>query len=172
MTSSIKYLVIGVFSVVAACVAGIWFAYDSTEALDEILPLKKPAVLSKSQASQEKSFNLICEGAVSIPANGFDSPFKTGNQTFVAGIDIDNHTGWYQGSLSISEARKGTATLRGDVVTVNRPALFERYGSMITGEEFTLDRASGAFEQSVTLSDKRRIVLIKAYCGKLTKPPF
>jgi hypothetical protein len=58
------------------------------------------------------------------------------------------------------------------MVTVSRPALFERYGSMITAEEFTLDRASGIFEQSVTLSDKRRIILINAYCGMLIKAPF
>lgn len=170
MSYSTKSVALGALSVIAASIIGIWFAYDSTEPLEAIHSLTTPAVSAKKPRADH--FDLVCEGKIATPVNGFDSPFKIVNQTFIAGIDIANHTGWYQGNFAISEARKGTATTRGNMVTVSRPALFERYGSMITAEEFTLDRASGIFEQSVTLSDKRRIILINAYCGMLIKAPF
>lgn len=121
----------------------------------------------------DRIFTLICEGTNAHPANGFDSPPKTLNQTFFAGINLKEKTGWYQGQIAISETRKGTLVVSqsGDIV-VSRPALFEKYGAMITGEQFTLNRTSGEFIQSVTLNDKRSFVMIKAYCGKLIKPPF
>ncbi len=90
----------------------------------------------------------------------------------LGGLDFDNKTGWYQGQFAISETRKGSLTQEGSVARVSRPALFERFGVMVTGEQFTLDRTTGEFLQSLTLNDNRKIDLIKGYCGKLTKAPF
>ena len=55
---------------------------------------------------------------------------------------------------------------------MSRPALFERYGAMITGEQFTLRRSNGEFVQSLSLLDGRKFDLIKGYCGTLTKAPL
>ena len=138
-----------------------------------MLPSARSGAGEPKTKELDKVFDLICDGTQSIPFDGFDAPAKVVHETFVAGINLKDKTGWYQGQIAISETRKGTLTINesGEII-VGRPALFERYGAMITGEQFTLNRDTGEFIQSVTLSDKRRIVMIKAYCGKMIKAPF
>ena len=165
----------GIAALLAVFGLSAWFGYDSFggNVLSSLVsPIEeKPQEHSKKES--DRIFNLICDGTNALPANGFDAPPRMLNKTFVAGIDLDEKTGWYQGQIALSETRKGTLAVNqsGDIV-VSRPALFERYGAMITAEQFTLNRVTGEFIQSVTLSDKRSIVMIKAYCGKLIKPPF
>ena len=55
---------------------------------------------------------------------------------------------------------------------VRRPAMFQRFGVMVTGEEFTLNRATGEFRQSLNLQDGRTLELMSGYCGKFAKAPF
>ena len=165
----------GIVALLAVFGLSAWFAYDSFggNVLSSLVSPIENKPQEHSRKESDRIFNLICDGTHAFPANGFDAPPRILNQTFVAGINLDDKTGWYQGQLAISETRKGTLAVSqsGDIV-VSRPALFERYGAMITGEQFTLNRVTGEFNQSVTLSDKRSIVMIKAYCGKMIKPPF
>jgi len=90
----------------------------------------------------------------------------------MAQIDFEQKSGWYQGRISISESRAGTLSLMGTRVKVYRPAMFQRFGVMITGEEFVIDRKTGRFEQSLSLSDGRTVKLIKGTCAQVIKPPF
>ena len=60
----------------------------------------------------------------------------------------------------------------GTRLKIYRPAMFQRFGVMITGEEFVLDRKTGVFVQSLNLNDGRNIKLIKGTCAKVIKPPF
>jgi hypothetical protein len=90
----------------------------------------------------------------------------------MAQIDFNQKSGWYQGKIAISESRAGTLTLMGTRVKVYRPAMFQRFGVTISGEEFVIDRKTGRFEQSLSLSDGRTVKLIKGTCAQVIKPPF
>lgn len=90
----------------------------------------------------------------------------------MAQIDFNQKSGWYQGKIAISESRAGTLTLMGTRVKVYRPAMFQRFGVTISGEEFVIDRKNGRFEQSLSLSDGRTVKLIKGTCAQVIKPPF
>ena len=175
MTRTATLWTSGIVALLAIFGLSAWIAYHSFG--ENVMSSRVSPIENKPQEQANKDsdriFNLICEGTNAFPANGFDTPPRMLNQTFVAGINLNDKTGWYQGQIAISETRKGTLAVNqsGDIV-VSRPALFERYGAMITGEKFTLSRITGEFIQSVTLSDKRSIVMIKAYCGKMIKPPF
>lgn len=90
----------------------------------------------------------------------------------MAQIDFEKKSGWYQGRIAISESRSGTLQLVGTRLKVYRPAMFQRFGVMITGEEFVIDRKTGSFVQSLNLKDGRTVKLIKGTCAKVIKPPF
>ena len=90
----------------------------------------------------------------------------------MAQIDLEKKSGWYQGKIAISESRSGTLQLMGTRLKIYRPAMFQRFGVMITGEEFVVDRKTGSFVQSLSLSDGRNVKLIKGTCTKVIKPPF
>jgi len=55
---------------------------------------------------------------------------------------------------------------------VSRPAMFQRFGVMISREEFVVDRSTGAFTQTLSTQDGRSVVLIKGTCAQVQKPPF
>ena len=90
----------------------------------------------------------------------------------MAQVDFEKNSGWYQGKIAISESRAGTLSLMGTRLKIYRPAMFQRFGVMITGEEFVVDRKTGSFVQSLTLKDGRNVKLIKGTCAKVDKPPF
>ena len=50
--------------------------------------------------------------------------------------------------------------------------MFQRFGVSINKEEFSIDRSTGAFEQSLGIQDGRTIKLIRGTCAKVIKPPF
>jgi hypothetical protein len=85
---------------------------------------------------------------------------------------MDKSSGWYQGRLSISESRAGVLSVQGNKFVVSRPAMFQRFGVSINKEEFTVDRTTGAFEQSLGITDGRTVKLIRGTCAKVIKPPF
>lgn len=90
----------------------------------------------------------------------------------MAQVDFEQKSGWYQGKIAISESRAGSLTLIGTQLKIYRPAMFQRFGVMITGEEFVVDRKTGRFVQSLSLNDGRTVKLIKGTCAKVIKPPF
>ena len=127
---------------------------------------------ASASASGKKSLDLICDLKVNMPQSDLSSPRQSYTQIVIANIDFTNLSGWYQGQFAISESRKGSVTMEGSVLHVRRPALFPRFGVMISGEEFTIDRATGAFLQNVSIQDGRTIELMSGFCGKYTKAPF
>ena len=90
----------------------------------------------------------------------------------MAQVDFEKNSGWYQGKIAISESRAGTLSLMGTKLKIYRPAMFQRFGVMITGEEFVVDRKTGSFVQSLSLQDGRTVKLIKGTCAQVIKPPF
>lgn len=90
----------------------------------------------------------------------------------LAQIDLEQRSGWYQGRIAISEGRGGTLTLKGNQFTITRPAMFQRFGTTISQEAFTIDRSTGAFEQSLTIEGGQVVKLIRGTCARVIKPPF
>ncbi|MEY2777107.1 MAG: hypothetical protein RLY30_1205 [Pseudomonadota bacterium] len=88
------------------------------------------------------------------------------------GIDFDRSSGWYDGALAISESRPGTLTVDGDLLKVNRPAMFQRFGAKISGESFTVNRKTGEFQQQLTINTGFELLLIRGQCARLIKAPF
>ena len=130
------------------------------------------AELRADSASGKKPLNLICELKVNMPQSDLSSPRQSHTQMVIANIDFTNLSGWYQGQFAISESRKGSVTTEGSVLHVRRPALFPRFGVMISGEGFTIDRATGEFRQKISIQDGRTIELMSGYCGSYAKAPF
>jgi hypothetical protein len=90
----------------------------------------------------------------------------------MAQIDFEKSSGWYAGRLAIAEGRGGNLTVQGDRLIVSRPAMINRFGTVINREEFVVDRSSGDFVQTISTQDGRNIKLIRGTCAKVIKPPF
>ena len=119
------------------------------------------------------TMDLICElqldldGQLALGINANEP-----SRMALAQIDFERASGWYQGRLSISEGRAGALVSGGSILTVTRPAMFQRFGVTITQESFTIDRSTGAFRQTINIQDGRTISLIRGTCAKVIKPPF
>ena len=132
---------------------------------------------SNSGLSEKRSnkgvLDLICElnldldGQLALGITGAEPARMS-----MAQIDFDKSSGWYQGRIAISESRAGNLSVQGNKLVVSRPAMFQKFGVMISREEFVIDRSTGAFSQSLTLNDGRNVVLIKGTCAQVHKPPF
>lgn len=120
----------------------------------------------------KKSSNFVCEVTVSTPQGSLNSEPKVYSDVMVAGLEPESKSGWYQGEYTISESRKGALRMEGTKAFVSRPAMFERFGQMITQEEFTLDLNDGAFVQTLTFKDGTRRHMLKGICAKFAKAPF
>lgn len=116
--------------------------------------------------------NFFCEVTVSTPKAELRSEPKVHTEFLIAGLDIETKSGWYQGEYSISESRKGALRMEGAKAFVSRPAMFERFGKMITQEEFSLDLKTGSFVQTLTFNDGAQRHMIKGVCAKYFKAPF
>ncbi len=167
-------IAIGV-AVAAVAGAGIWglvamFSKDGGEA---------PAITAgeppRARAGMPSTgvVDLICElhldveGQIALGIKGNEPSRVT-----IAQIDMDKKAGWYQGKISITESRAGSLAVQGNKFVVTRPAMFERFGVMITQEQFTVDRQTGDFVQTLGINDGRQIALIKGTCARVIKPPF
>ena len=128
--------------------------------------LDSPNILGK------KGGNFVCEVTVSTPQGALNSEPKVYSDIMVVGLEPESKSGWYQGEYTISESRKGALRMEGSKAFVSRPAMFERFGQMITQEEFTLDLTDGAFVQTLTFKDGTRRHMLKGICAKFTKAPF
>ncbi len=120
----------------------------------------------------KKGGNFVCEVTVSTPQGALNSEPKVYSDIMVVGLEPEAKSGWYQGEYTISESRKGALRMEGTKAFVSRPAMFERFGQMVTQEEFTLDLSDGAFVQTLTFKDGTRRHMLKGICAKFTKAPF
>ena len=156
---------------VVFCVAG-WVGYESGLVhFDQPVDVPAQSAAAVPQTS-EATITLVCEATHSMPVNGFDAPPRVQTKTIIVGLEFEAKTGWYQGDLVLSEARKGSLTQKDGKILVSRPAMFERFGTMVTGEQFTVVRATGEFQQTLFLKGDRSFDLIKGYCGRLIKAPL
>jgi hypothetical protein len=133
-----------------------------------------PALSSESMPGGNKGVvDLICELELDLDGQlALGIKENEPSRITMAQIDFEKNSGWYQGKIAISESRAGTLSLMGSRMKIYRPAMFQRFGVMITGEEFVVDRKTGSFVQSLSLQDGRNVKLIKGTCAKVIKPPF
>ena len=132
----------------------------------------EPASLRETR-NNKGVMDLICE--LSLDLDGQLTLGITGAEPArmsMAQIDFGKSSGWYQGRIVISESRAGNLSVQGNRLVVSRPAMFQRFGVMISREEFVVDRTTGAFTQTISTQDGRNIVLIKGTCAQVHKPPF
>lgn len=168
-----KNLIIGVVVGILAA-AGAW-GVSLLFSKDAKSPAESEAgmVAAPRAAANGKVIDLICElhldldGQMALGIQGNEPSRIT-----MAQIDLEKNAGWYQGRISISESRAGNLTVQGQKFVVTRPAMFQRFGTTISQEQFTVDRTTGDFVQSLTVQDGRVVKLIKGTCAKVTKPPF
>jgi hypothetical protein len=134
----------------------------------------EPELIAESLPGTSKGvMDLICELNLDLDGQlALGIKENEPSRITMAQIDFDQKSGWYQGTIAISESRSGTLQLMGTRLKIYRPAMFQRFGVMITGEEFVLDRKTGSFVQSLSLKDGRNVKLIKGTCAKVIKPPF
>ena len=126
----------------------------------------------KNNKTPSKMLDLICAVKILMPSAELDSPKNVAVRTLVAGVDSGTKSGWYQGEFAIAENRKGTLTEEGAIFRVKRPAMFRRFGEVILGEEFTVDRTDGSFHQYLEFEGGRKVEFINGFCGKYIKAPF
>jgi hypothetical protein len=148
---------------------GIW---GLVHLMDDKRP--EPDLVAESMPGANKGvMDLICELELDLDGQlALGIKENEPSRITMAQIDFDKNSGWYQGRIAISESRAGTLNLMGTRMKIYRPAMFQRFGVMITGEEFVVDRKTGSFVQSLSLKDGRTVKLIKGTCAKVIKPPF
>jgi hypothetical protein len=148
---------------------GIW---GLVHLMDDKRP--EPDLVTESMPGANKGvMDLICELELDLDGQlALGIKENEPSRITMAQIDFEKNSGWYQGKIAISESRAGTLNLMGTRMKIYRPAMFQRFGVMITGEEFVVDRKTGSFVQSLTLKDGRTVKLIKGTCAKVIKPPF
>jgi hypothetical protein len=148
---------------------GIW---GLVHLMDDKRP--EPVLVAESMPGANKGvMDLICELELDLDGQlALGIKENEPSRITMAQIDFEKNSGWYQGRIAISESRAGTLNLMGTRMKIYRPAMFQRFGVMITGEEFVVDRKTGSFVQSLTLKDGRTVKLIKGTCAKVIKPPF
>ena len=153
----------------AALVGAVW---GLTSVLSD--SAQAPASMAAAKPGGNKGVvDLICE--LSMDLDGQLALGITANEPSritMAQVDFDKGTGWYQGKIAISESRGGSLNVVGNKLLVSRPAMFQRFGVMINREEFSIDRKTGSFEQSIGTQDGKTIKLIKGTCAQVIKPPF
>lgn len=134
----------------------------------------EPDITAQSLPGANKGvMNLICELELDLDGQlALGIKESEPSRITMAQIDFEKNSGWYQGKIAISESRAGTLNLMGTRMKIYRPAMFQRFGAMVTGEEFVVDRKTGSFVQSLSLQDGRNVKLIKGTCAKVIKPPF
>ena len=150
-------------------IGGIW---GLVHLMDDKRP--EPDLVTESMPGANKGvMDLICELELDLDGQlALGIKENEPSRITMAQIDFEKNSGWYQGKIAISESRSGTLSLMGTRLKIYRPAMFQRFGVMITGEEFVVDRKTGSFVQSLSLKDGRTVKLIKGTCAKVIKPPF
>jgi hypothetical protein len=136
---------------------------------------KRPAQAERQAVLKKDSgvLDLICELSLNVEGQvALGLKDESPSRITLAQVDFDKKSGWFQGKIAISESRAGSLTVIGNKLQVARPAMFERFGVMITREEFVIDRQSGRFDQTITTREGRTISLISGHCAQVIKAPF
>jgi hypothetical protein len=155
----------------AVAVAAVWGVFVLT-AEDPRKPLRAERALPLP-AKDTGVLDLICELSLNVEGQvALGLKDQVPSRMTLAQVDFDKKSGWFQGKIAISESRAGALTVLGHKLQVARPAMFERFGVMITREEFVIDRKDGHFEQTITTRDGRTISLISGNCAQVIKAPF
>jgi hypothetical protein len=136
---------------------------------------RKPRNAEHALAAQKDAgvIDLICELSLNVEGQvALGLKDDVPSRMTLAQVDFEKKSGWFQGKIAISESRAGTLAVFGPKLKVSRPAMFERFGVMITREEFVIDRQTGRFEQTITTREDRIIPLISGTCAQVIKAPF
>ena len=120
----------------------------------------------------EGKLEVICDAEISRPADNLVPPFETSRLTLPVVISFDDSTGAYPGEYTISMNRKGTVHVKDELIEIHRPAMFKRYGAVITGEYLTINRKTGELKQWLELDDGKRLQLITGTCKRTDNAPF
>ena len=167
----LKHLSIGI-AIGLLVMSGIW-GLTLLMASNPDVPSEIANEKSMMPGNNQGVMDLICELELDLDGQlALGIKENEPSRITMAQIDFEQKSGWYQGRIAISESRAGTLTLMGTRLKIYRPAMFQRFGVMITGEEFVIDRKTGSFVQSLNLQDGRNVKLIKGTCAKVHKPPF
>lgn len=167
----LKHLSIGI-AIGLLVMSGIW-GLSLLMASDSAVPAEIANEKNNLPGNNQGVMDLICELELDLDGQlALGIKENEPSRITMAQIDFEKKSGWYQGVISISESRAGTLQLMGTRLKIYRPAMFQRFGVMITGEEFVIDRKTGSFVQSLSLKDGRNVKLIKGTCAKVDKPPF
>lgn len=164
----LKFIAIGA-SLGALVMGGVWGLFHvmgEPNSPESSIPAMTPG-------ANKGVMDFICE--LELDLNGqlkLGITDKEPSRIAMAQIDFEKNSGWYQGKIAISESRAGTLQVMGTRLKVSRPAMFQRFGVMIAGEDFVIDRKTGRFVQNLTLSDGQSVTLITGTCAKVNKPPF
>lgn len=165
--------IIGGLAIGAIVIGGIFginrLMADTPAAVSKPIPGKASSAAKKTSGVLDMicELRLDLEGQMTLGINSSES-----SRVAMAQVDFDKSSGWYQGTLAMHEGRAGNLSVEGQKLRVSRPAMFQRFGTTITGEQFVIDRSTGDFEQSITLKDGRKVTLIRGACAKVDKPPF
>ena len=167
----LKHLSIGI-AIGLLVMSGIW-GLTLLMASNPDVPSEIANEKSMMPGNNQGVMDLICELELDLDGQlALGIKENEPSRITMAQIDFEQKSGWYQGRIAISESRAGTLTLMGTRLKIYRPAMFQRFGVMITGEEFVVDRKTGGFVQTLSLNDGRKIQLIKGTCAQVIKPPF
>ena len=162
-----------VITLIIAALTGFGLVALGVIHLDPASKGKRDAELeSASDKLGKGGGQFVCEVTVSTPQGALNSEPKVYPDMLIAGLEPEAASGWYQGEYSITESRKGALKMEGTKAFVSRPAMFERFGQMVTQEEFTIDLADGTFVQTLTFRDGTRRHMIKGVCAKFIRAPF
>lgn len=164
----LKFIAIGA-GLGAFVMGGVWGLFHLMGQPDSA----EKNIAAMTPGANKGVMDLICE--LELDLNGqlkLGITDKEPSRITMAQIDFEKNSGWYQGRIAISESRAGTLQLMGTRLKVSRPAMFQRFGVMIAGEDFEIDRKTGRFVQSLTLSDGQKVTLITGTCAQVHKPPF
>ena len=115
---------------------------------------------------------VVCDAEISKPGERLAPPFEITHTPMQAIFDFEDGTGAYPGEYTISMNRKGTLKIDKDLLEIYRPAMFKRYGVIITGEHVTLDRRTGELKQWLDLDGGKRLDLIVGRCKRTNNAPF
>lgn len=165
--------ILGGIAIGALATAASFGLYIALFADGGVLPERPAERTERSRPAAGGVMDLICE--LKLDNKGLVELGISINEpahVVIAQIDFEKFSGWYQGTLAIAEGRAGTLSVQGNRLKVSRPAMFQRFGVTITGEEFVIDRSNGDFESSISLKDGRTVTLIGGSCAAVDKPPF
>jgi hypothetical protein len=154
-----------IYIIIFIIVSGISVIYFESKEIKEVTNVGRPV--------ESNLLEMVCELSLDIDgAKKLKIDSSEPSRISIAKIDFENKSGWYQGNIAISEGRAGSLEKVGPLLKITRPAMFQRFGVSVTGEEFIIDRSTGKFKQYLSVSGQEKINLIVGQCARMIRPPF